>query len=177
MPWHCPAEISSINVASRNVPVTHATGTDTLQYQCRCWLLKLALVTNWMVLFLFSPEDMMSMISETWNQNTLPLFCTNFIGTCCRQTQNECIFAKKKVYKFEYLVSVLYSIEYILKKDLQIIAFCFYLCFTQSPSSFGIGAVIILAIVFAGNSSISFTETSRRGKCVFRFIYPWRQLP
>ena len=38
----------------------------------------------------------------------------------------------------KYLFLVLCSIKCRWKKDLQIIAFCFYLHFTQHPNSFGI---------------------------------------
>ena len=39
-------------------------GTNTPPYQHRCWLLNFALITIWMVLFLFSPEDTTSRISK-----------------------------------------------------------------------------------------------------------------
>ena len=55
----------SINRAFTDVTVGHdAIGTNTPPYHHRHWLLKLALVTVQMVLFLFSPEALTSMCSE-----------------------------------------------------------------------------------------------------------------
>ena len=50
--------------AFTDVQVTHAMGTNTPPYHHRCWLLNFALITVWIVLFLFGQEDMTSMISK-----------------------------------------------------------------------------------------------------------------
>ncbi|KAL0984768.1 hypothetical protein UPYG_G00146690 [Umbra pygmaea] len=42
-----------------DVQVTHAMGTDTPPYHERRWLFDLMLITAWMVLFLFGPENKM----------------------------------------------------------------------------------------------------------------------
>ena len=42
-------------------------------------------------------------------------------------------------FNIEYLVVVAYSIEYRLKRNLQIIAFCFYLVLHNVPTSLELG--------------------------------------
>lgn len=51
-----------INVAFTDVQVIHAIGTNTPPHHHRCCLLNFALVTTWMVLFLVSPEDTISVV-------------------------------------------------------------------------------------------------------------------
>ena len=54
----------SIYGAFTDVQVNHAMGTKTPPYHHRGWLLNFALITIWMFLFLFGPEDTTSMISQ-----------------------------------------------------------------------------------------------------------------
>ena len=70
----------STDGAFTDVQVHHSTGTYTPPYHHRCWLLNFALITVWMVLFLFDPEDTTSMISKNnlkcglvRSQHTFPL--------------------------------------------------------------------------------------------------------
>ena len=106
--WHCLAEISrdipekdrwqhmllqnlcvpfSINGAFTDMQVTHAMGTNTPPYHHKCRLLNFALITIWMVLLPFGPEDTTSMISKNYlkcglirPQHTFPL--CNFPIVC-----------------------------------------------------------------------------------------------
>ncbi|MEQ2297544.1 hypothetical protein AMECASPLE_035734 [Ameca splendens] len=48
----------SINGTFTDVQVIYALVANTPQYHHRCWLLNFALITIWMVLFLFGLEDM-----------------------------------------------------------------------------------------------------------------------
>ena len=69
----------SINGAFTDVQVTHAMGTNIPPYHHICWLLNFLLITIWMVLFLFGPEDMTSMISKNnlkWTRQTTAHFST-----------------------------------------------------------------------------------------------------
>ena len=54
----------SIDVAFKDVQVTHAIGTNAPPCRYRCWLLNFTLMTLLTVHFLFSREDTMSMISK-----------------------------------------------------------------------------------------------------------------
>ena len=54
----------SIDGAVTDMYVAHAMGTNTPPYHHRSWLLNFALVTIWMVFFLFCPEDTTAMISK-----------------------------------------------------------------------------------------------------------------
>ena len=71
----------SIYGAFTDIQVTPAMGTKTPPYHHRCWLWNFALITIWMVLFLFGPEDTMSMIYKNnlkcglvRPQHTFPLY-------------------------------------------------------------------------------------------------------
>ncbi len=54
----------SVNGAFTDVQVTHAMGTYTPSQHHRCWLLNFALITIWMVFFLFGLEDSTANISK-----------------------------------------------------------------------------------------------------------------
>ena len=71
-------EAFNIHGAFKDEQVTHdGLGTNTPPYHHRHWLLKLALVTVQMVLFLFITEDTMSVIwkmNEMWTRQATAHF-------------------------------------------------------------------------------------------------------
>lgn len=59
---------SRINGVFTNVQVTHAICTNAPLYHHRCWHFNCSLIISWMVPFLFSPDDVASMIPK-WISN------------------------------------------------------------------------------------------------------------
>ncbi len=54
----------SIHSALQNMQVAHTVCIHATPYNQRCWLLNWTLMTHWKVSLLFSPEDMVSMITN-----------------------------------------------------------------------------------------------------------------